>query len=66
MGCGSSIHDEALVKKIKEASKQIFEKSGIQIDDIREKNSIYTSKGSEKYQEISHETKANEIRGLLD
>ena len=54
------------LEKIKEASKQIFEKSGIQIDDIRDKNSIYTSKGSEKYQEISHETKANEIKGLLD
>ena len=54
------------LEKIKEASKQIFEKSGIQIDDIRDKNSIYTSKGSEKCQEISHEMKANEIKGLLD
>jgi len=54
------------LEEIKKANQEIFEKTGINLEDIRDKNSIFTSKGCERTQEITHMTKANEISQLLN
>jgi predicted ribosome quality control (RQC) complex YloA/Tae2 family protein len=54
------------LEKIKEANQIIQEKMGIQIADIRDKNSIFTSKGCEYTSAISSKTKASEIKTYLD
>ena len=46
------------------ATKTISEKTGLIIHDIRSNNSIYTSKNTEKFEDITHETEAFKIREL--
>ena len=54
------------LEKIKDANQEIYEKTGIELDDIRDKNSIFTSKGCTYSPEITHTTKANQITNFLD
>ena len=54
------------LENLKEANHEIHKKTGIQIDDVRDKNSIFTSKGCELSPEITHLTKASEIKSFLD
>jgi hypothetical protein len=54
------------LEKIKAANQAIHEKTGIIIDDIRDKNSIFTSKGCEYCPDLTSTTKANEIKIFLD
>ena len=54
------------LENIKEANHEIHEKTGIQLDDVRDRNSIFTSKGCERSPEITHLTKAGEIKNFLD
>ena len=48
------------------ANLRIYEKTGIKIDDIRDNNSIFTSKGREYSQEITSTTQANKIKVSLE
>ena len=54
------------LERIKEANQLIHDKTGILIDDIRDKNSIFTTKGHEHSPDITSTTKANEIKIYLD
>ena len=54
------------LEKMKAANQAIHEKTGIIIDDIRDKNSIFTSKGCEYCPDLTSTTKANEIKIFLD
>ena len=54
------------LERIKEANQTIYEKTGILIDDIRDKNSIFTTKGHKHSPDITSTTKANEIKIYLD
>ena len=54
------------LERIKEANQTIYEKTGILIDDIRDKNSIFTTKGHEHCPDIASTTTANEIKIFLD
>ena len=54
------------LENLKDANLEIHEKTGIELDDVRDKNSIFTSKGCERSPEITHLTKASEIKKLLD
>ena len=58
--------DYFALEEIGEANQKIFQKTGIKLDDIRDKNSIFTSKGLEQVTDISSVTKAREIKNLLD
>ena len=53
------------LENIKQANQQIQNRTGINIEDIRDKNSIFTSKGCERSDQITHNTPAKEISGLL-
>ena len=53
------------LEKIKQANEQIHYKTGINVEDIRDKNSIFTSKGCERSDQIMHNTPADEISSLL-
>ena len=53
------------LEKIKQANEQIHYKTGINVEDIRDKNSIFTSKGCEHSDQIMHNTPADEISSLL-
>ena len=54
------------LESMKEANQEIQEKTGIKLDDIRDKNSIFTSKGCERSPDITHKTTAKDIKSLLD
>lgn len=54
------------LEKIGQANKEIYERTGIKIEDIRDKNSIFTSKGCERSKQITHRTEAKEISNLLN
>lgn len=54
------------LENIKDAIKKINEKTGIVIDDVRDKNSIFTSKGREYSPEITGTTSADQIKIFLD
>jgi hypothetical protein len=58
--------DYFAIEDIKDANKKIYEKTGLQIDDVRDKNSIFTSKGCEYSQAITSMMQANKIKDLLD
>ena len=58
--------DYFALEGIDAANLRIYEKTGIKIDDIRDKNSIFTSKGREYSQEITSTTQANKIKVSLD
>ena len=53
------------LENIKQANEQIQNRTGINIEDIRDKNSIFTSKGCERSDQITHNTPAKEISALL-
>ena len=53
------------LEAIKQANEQIHYKTGIKVEDIRDKNSIFTSKGCERSDQIMHNTPADEISSLL-
>ena len=53
------------LEAIKQANEQIHYKTGINVEDIRDKNSIFTSKGCERSDQIMHNTPADEISSLL-
>ena len=53
------------LEEIKQANEQIHYKTGINVEDIRDKNSIFTSKGCERSDQIMHNTPADEISSLL-
>ena len=53
------------LEKINEANQEIYKKTSLNVEDIRSKNSIFTSKGCEKCDDILKTTKANEIKELL-
>ena len=54
------------LEKIKLANQEIYARTGINVEDIRDKNSIFTSKGCERTNEITHTTKAIEINNQLN
>ena len=54
------------MEKIKEVNQKIEEKTGILIEDIRDRNSIFTTKGCEYSPDITSTTKADDIRIYLD
>lgn len=54
------------LEKINEANQEIYNKTGINVEDIRSKNSIFTSKGCKKCDDILKSTKASEIKDLLE
>ena len=54
------------MEKIKEVNQKIEEKTGILIEDIRDRNSIFTTKGCEYSPDITSTTKADDIRVHLD
>ena len=54
------------LENIKDAIEKINEKTGIVIEDVRDKNSIFTSKGREHCPEITNTTKALQIKSFLD
>ena len=58
--------DYFALERIEEANLRIHEKTGVKIYDVRDKNSIFTSKGREYSQEITSTTQANEIKNLLE
>lgn len=58
--------DYFALEEIEEANLRIHEKTGMKIDDIRDKNSIFTSKGREYTQEITSTTQASEIKNSLE
>ena len=58
--------DYFALEGIDAANLRIYEKTGIKIDDIRDNNSIFTSKGREYSQEITSTTQANKIKVSLD
>ena len=58
--------DYFALEGIDAANARIYEMTGIKIDDIRDKNSIFTSKGCEYTSAISSNTKASEIKTYLD
>ena len=58
--------DYFALEGIDAANLRIHEMTGIKIDDIRDKNSIFTSKGREYSQEITSTTQANKIKVSLD
>ena len=58
--------DYFALEGIDAANLRIYEMTGIKIDDIRDKNSIFTSKGREYSQEITCTTQANKIKVSLD
>ena len=58
--------DYFALEDIKDANQKIYEKTGLQIDDVRDKNSIFTSKGCEYSQDITNMTQANKIKDLLE
>jgi len=58
--------DYFALEKIYEANQAIYEKTGINVEDVRSKNSIFTSKGCEHFSDILPSTKASEIKALLD
>ena len=53
------------LEEIKKANQMIKEKAGITVQDIREKNSIFTTRGHERCEEINSSTKALEINQRL-
>ena len=54
------------LENLKDANHKIHEETGIKLDDVRDKNSIFTSKGCEPSHDITHLTQAREIKNLLD
>ena len=58
--------DYFALEGIDAANLRIYEMTGIKIDDIRDKNSIFTSKGREYSQEITNTTQANKIKVSLE
>ena len=58
--------DYFALEGIDAANLRIYEMTGIKIDDIRDKNSIFTSKGREYSQEITCTTQANKIKVSLE
>ena len=58
--------DYFALEGIDAANLRIYEKTGIKIDDIRDNNSIFTSKGREYSQEITSTTQANKIKVSLE
>ena len=58
--------DYFALEEIKDANQKIYEKTGLKIDDVRDKNSIFTSKDCEYSQDITSITQANKIKDLLD
>ena len=58
--------DYFALEGIDAANLRIYEMTGIKIDDIRDKNSIFTSKGREYSQEITNTTQANKIKASLE
>ena len=58
--------DYFALEGIDAANLRIYEMTGIKIDDIRDKNSIFTSKGREYSQEITSTTQANKIKVSLE
>ena len=58
--------DYFALEEIDAANLRIYEMTGIKIDDIRDKNSIFTSKGREYSQEITSTTQANKIKVSLE
>ena len=54
------------LENLKDANHKIHEETGIKLDDVRDKNSIFTSKGCEPSHDITHLTKAREIKNHLD
>ena len=65
---GASILADARqsLEKIEEANESIYERTGIRIDDVRDRNSIFTSKGREYTQEITSTTQAVKIKNSLE
>ena len=53
------------LENIKQANEEIQNRTGINVEDIRDKNSIFTSKGCERSDQITHNTPAKEISALL-
>jgi hypothetical protein len=53
------------LEKINEANQEIYKKTGINVEDIRSENSIFTSLGCEKCDDILKFTKASKIKELL-
>ena len=58
--------DYFALEGIDAANLRIYEMTGIKIDDIRDKNSIFTSKGREYSHEITSTTEANKIKVSLE
>jgi hypothetical protein len=56
--------DYFALETIEEANQEIESKTKIRLEDIRTKNSIFTSKGREKCEGINHQSKADEIYAL--
>ena len=54
------------LENFNDANRDIHEKTGIKLEDVREKNSIFTSKGCKQSNDITHLTKASEIKNHLD
>ena len=59
-------HDYFALEDIARANQRIHEVTGIKIDDVRDNNSIFTSKGREHSQEITSTTQANKIKESLE
>ena len=53
-------------EKFKETEQSLREKIGLDLVDVRDSNSIFTSKNCETSQEITYTKKASEIKNLLD
>ena len=66
ISCSTEITTVISRKNLKDANHKIHEETGIKLDDVRDKNSIFTSKGCEPSHDITHLTKAREIKNLLD
>ena len=58
--------DYFALERSEEANQRIYERTGIRIDDVRDRNSIFTSKGREYTQEITSTTQAIKIRNSLE
>lgn len=54
------------LENINKVNQAIYEKTGVLVEDIRDKNSIFTSKGCEYDADIKSTTKAAEIKLFLD
>ena len=54
------------VERLGDAIDSIYKKTGLKLEDIRARNSIFTTKGKEKVDSIKHNTTAAEINNCMN